>query len=71
MRLLKTLVVFAATAAASAKLCAPFKVCLWLGDGPSCESECWKGWTEVARDSCGDGACCQSGKKAFCCWAES
>ncbi|KAI0327667.1 hypothetical protein GY45DRAFT_1327315 [Cubamyces sp. BRFM 1775] len=41
--------------------------CFWSGTAPFCAGSCPVGYTECGRDSCGDGACCWTGYKVYCC----
>merc|ERR1711928_170705 len=45
--------------------------CLEIRDsfdiGPGCKGKCRDGWTTNSTDQCGDGNCCNSGQKVYCC----
>ncbi|KAL0947316.1 hypothetical protein HGRIS_013435 [Hohenbuehelia grisea] len=41
--------------------------CYWDGTAPFCAGSCPPGYTEENRGSCGDGACCWTGYKVYCC----
>lgn len=41
--------------------------CFWSGTAPFCAGSCPVGYVDCARDGCGDGACCITGYKVFCC----
>ncbi|KAI1195550.1 hypothetical protein F5X97DRAFT_307646 [Nemania serpens] len=41
--------------------------CYWSGLSPWCQGSCNDGYDECATDSCGDGACCITGDKKYCC----
>lgn len=41
--------------------------CYWDGTAPLCEGNCRDGWSTNATDRCGDGKCCVTGQKAYCC----
>ena len=41
--------------------------CFWSGTAPFCEGACPVGFTTVAMDRCGDGNCCVTGWKVYCC----
>merc|ERR1712071_477795 len=41
--------------------------CYWDGNSPICNGTCREGWTKKAADRCGDGKCCLTGMKAYCC----
>lgn len=41
--------------------------CFWSGTAPFCAGSCPVGYVDCARDSCGDGACCITGIKVYCC----
>ncbi|KAF2679610.1 hypothetical protein K458DRAFT_283402, partial [Lentithecium fluviatile CBS 122367] len=41
--------------------------CFWDGTAPFCAGSCPDGYTECNRGSCGDGACCWTGIKTYCC----
>ena len=41
--------------------------CYWDGTAPFCAGGCPQGYTEKKRNSCGDGACCVTGYKVYCC----
>ncbi|KAH8655233.1 hypothetical protein BX600DRAFT_515071 [Xylariales sp. PMI_506] len=43
------------------------QVCFWSGTAPFCEGACPRGWSTEKKDGCGDGNCCASGWKYFCC----
>jgi hypothetical protein len=42
-------------------------MCYWDGTAPFCAGACPAGYTAQRRDSCGDGACCITGYKVYCC----
>ena len=44
-----------------------FLGCYWDGNSPICNGTCREGWTKKAADRCGDGKCCLTGMKAYCC----
>ncbi|KAI1762710.1 hypothetical protein GGR53DRAFT_403198 [Hypoxylon sp. FL1150] len=41
--------------------------CYWSGTAPFCQGECDSGYSDCGTDGCGDGACCATGYKKFCC----
>ncbi|KAI1661250.1 hypothetical protein F4813DRAFT_346919 [Daldinia decipiens] len=41
--------------------------CYWSGTAPFCAGSCDAGYTECSTDGCGDGACCTTGYKKYCC----
>ncbi|KDQ59331.1 hypothetical protein JAAARDRAFT_659827 [Jaapia argillacea MUCL 33604] len=41
--------------------------CFWDGTAPFCTGHCPRGYVEEGRSSCGDGACCWTGYKTYCC----
>jgi len=42
--------------------------CFWSGTAPFCQGRCpSKVYVTKASDSCGDGKCCLTGTKKFCC----
>ncbi|HEX6473129.1 MAG TPA: hypothetical protein VF069_28825 [Streptosporangiaceae bacterium] len=41
--------------------------CYWDGTAPFCAGGCPAGYVERMRNSCGDGACCWTGYKVYCC----
>ncbi|KAF8961843.1 hypothetical protein BDZ97DRAFT_1827399 [Flammula alnicola] len=41
--------------------------CYWDGTAPFCAGHCGDPYVERGRDSCGDGACCWTGYKVYCC----
>lgn len=41
--------------------------CFWSGTSPFCAGSCPDGYVDCGRDSCGDGACCWTGIKVYCC----
>ncbi|KAI0658365.1 hypothetical protein C8Q70DRAFT_995213 [Cubamyces menziesii] len=41
--------------------------CFWSGTAPFCAGSCPVGYVDCGRDGCGDGACCITGIKVFCC----
>ncbi len=41
--------------------------CYWDGTSPFCAGSCPAGYTERGRSACGDGACCVTGYKVYCC----
>ncbi|KAJ8475061.1 hypothetical protein ONZ51_g6815 [Trametes cubensis] len=41
--------------------------CYWDGTAPFCAGSCPDGYVDCGRDSCGDGACCWTGIKVYCC----
>jgi len=41
--------------------------CFWAGTAPFCEGSCPLGFAAVAMDRCGDGNCCVTGWKVYCC----
>jgi len=41
--------------------------CYWANVVPFCGRGCQEGFTETAWSKCGDGACCWTGDKSFCC----
>jgi hypothetical protein len=42
-------------------------MCYWDGTAPFCAGGCPPGYAERGRSSCGDGACCWTGYKVYCC----
>ncbi|KAI0327671.1 hypothetical protein GY45DRAFT_1327319 [Cubamyces sp. BRFM 1775] len=45
--------------------------CYWDGTAPFCAGSCPDGYVDCGRDSCGDGACCWTGIKVYCCREDS
>ncbi|KAG1735432.1 hypothetical protein EDB19DRAFT_1103603 [Suillus lakei] len=46
--------------------------CFWSGTAPFCAGSCEGSPTvECATSSCGDGACCWTGYKKYCCYGGS
>ncbi|GAA4614812.1 hypothetical protein GCM10023195_64860 [Actinoallomurus liliacearum] len=43
------------------------ETCYWDGTAPFCAGACPPGYTERNRNTCGDGACCWTGYKVYCC----
>ena len=41
--------------------------CYWDGTAPFCAGSCDDGYVDCGRNSCGDGACCVTGIKVYCC----
>jgi hypothetical protein len=41
--------------------------CYWSGTSPFCAGACDSGYTDCATDGCGNGACCVTGYKKYCC----
>ncbi|KAJ8475041.1 hypothetical protein ONZ51_g6820 [Trametes cubensis] len=41
--------------------------CFWSGTAPFCAGACPAGYVDCGRDGCGDGACCWTGIKVYCC----
>lgn len=41
--------------------------CSWKGTAPFCSGVCPPGTILLTIDPCGDGACCWTGYKAYCC----
>jgi hypothetical protein len=41
--------------------------CFWAGTAPFCDGQCPVGFAALAMDKCGDGDCCLTGWKVFCC----
>jgi hypothetical protein len=41
--------------------------CYWDGTAPFCAGGCPNGYVERMRNGCGDGACCWTGYKVYCC----
>ncbi|KAI0327666.1 hypothetical protein GY45DRAFT_1327313 [Cubamyces sp. BRFM 1775] len=41
--------------------------CFWSGTAPFCAGSCPAGYVDCGRDGCGDGACCWTGIKVYCC----
>lgn len=41
--------------------------CFWSGTSPFCAGGCPDGYVDCATDGCGDGACCWTGYKKYCC----
>jgi hypothetical protein len=41
--------------------------CYWDGTAPFCAGSCSPGYTQQGTSTCGDGACCWTGNKAYCC----
>ncbi|KAI0332544.1 hypothetical protein GY45DRAFT_1335441 [Cubamyces sp. BRFM 1775] len=41
--------------------------CYWDGTAPFCAGSCPAGYVDCGRDACGDGACCWTGIKVYCC----
>ncbi|KAI0105066.1 hypothetical protein GGR51DRAFT_560671 [Nemania sp. FL0031] len=41
--------------------------CYWDGTAPFCAGSCPGGYEECGTSSCGDGACCWTGYKKYCC----
>ncbi|KAI0520889.1 hypothetical protein F5B22DRAFT_644630 [Xylaria bambusicola] len=46
---------------------APDATCYWDGTSPFCAGSCPTGYEDCATSGCGDGACCWTGYKKFCC----
>ncbi|KAI0327673.1 hypothetical protein GY45DRAFT_1372990 [Cubamyces sp. BRFM 1775] len=45
--------------------------CYWDGTAPFCAGGCSDGYVDCGRDSCGNGACCVTGIKVYCCREDS
>ncbi|KAI0658367.1 hypothetical protein C8Q70DRAFT_934310 [Cubamyces menziesii] len=45
--------------------------CFWSGTSPFCAGSCPTGYVDCGRDGCGDGACCWTGYKVYCCLESS
>ncbi|KAG2124686.1 hypothetical protein DEU56DRAFT_744412 [Suillus clintonianus] len=43
------------------------QTCYWSGSAPFCAGGCGFGSKECATSPCGDGACCVTGYKKYCC----
>lgn len=41
--------------------------CYWSGTSPFCAGGCDAGYSDCATDGCGNGACCVTGYKKYCC----
>ncbi|KAH9885422.1 hypothetical protein C8Q73DRAFT_795844 [Cubamyces lactineus] len=41
--------------------------CYWDGTAPFCAGSCPDGYIDCGRDYCGNGACCITGIKIYCC----
>ncbi|KAI0895551.1 hypothetical protein F4806DRAFT_497120 [Annulohypoxylon nitens] len=41
--------------------------CFWSGTAPFCAGFCESGYEDCGTSSCGDGACCWTGYKKYCC----
>ncbi|KAI3329903.1 hypothetical protein F4824DRAFT_480562 [Ustulina deusta] len=41
--------------------------CFWSGTAPFCAGSCDVGYTDCGTSGCGDGACCVTGYKKYCC----
>lgn len=41
--------------------------CYWDGTAPFCAGSCPSGYNDCGTSSCGDGACCMTGYKKYCC----
>ncbi|KAH8167839.1 hypothetical protein CIB48_g392 [Xylaria polymorpha] len=41
--------------------------CYWSGTSPFCAGSCDRGYEDCGTDDCGDGACCWTGYKKYCC----
>lgn len=41
--------------------------CFWSGTSPFCAGSCPSNYEDCRTDSCGDGACCWTGYKKYCC----
>ncbi|KAI0332543.1 hypothetical protein GY45DRAFT_454758 [Cubamyces sp. BRFM 1775] len=41
--------------------------CYWDGVAPFCNGACPYGYVDCGRDYCGDGFCCVTGIKVWCC----
>lgn len=41
--------------------------CYWDGTSPFCAGGCPSGYSDCATNGCGDGACCVTGYKKYCC----
>ncbi|KAI1738055.1 hypothetical protein F4680DRAFT_426912 [Xylaria scruposa] len=41
--------------------------CYWDGTSPFCAGGCSDGYEDCGTSSCGDGACCVTGYKKYCC----
>ena len=55
------------TPSATVTLSAPSPICFWKGTAPFCGGICPLGFTNMKEDDCGDGDCCFTGFKVFCC----
>lgn len=42
--------------------------CYWSGTAPFCAGSCGPPTIECGTSSCGDGACCITGYKKYCCY---
>jgi hypothetical protein len=42
--------------------------CYWSGTAPFCAGSCGGGTVECNTSACGDGACCITGYKKYCCY---
>jgi hypothetical protein len=42
--------------------------CYWSGTAPFCSGQCFSGQVECNTSSCGDGHCCWTGHKKYCCY---
>ncbi|KAK5625005.1 hypothetical protein RRF57_000721 [Xylaria bambusicola] len=49
---------------------APDASCYWDGTAPFCAGGCPAGYDDCGTSSCGDGACCVTGYKKYCCRGE-
>ncbi|KAH9885423.1 hypothetical protein C8Q73DRAFT_303237 [Cubamyces lactineus] len=45
--------------------------CYWDGTAPFCAGSCPDGYVDCGRSGCGDGACCVTGIKVYCCREDS
>lgn len=41
--------------------------CVWEGTAPFCDGNCLTGFTQIMEDNCGNGDCCLTGFKVYCC----
>ncbi|MFE7115542.1 hypothetical protein ACFU99_08980 [Streptomyces sp. NPDC057654] len=43
-------------------------ICHWRGTAPFCSPECGAGEVLCGKSRCGDGKCCTTGEKYYCCF---
>lgn len=61
-----TLATVTSTATLSAASPSPSN-CVWEGTAPFCDGKCHTGFTQINEDNCGNGDCCATGFKVYCC----